>query len=241
MRQILVIAKKEFGSYFDSLIAYMVIALFLGLSGFFTWFYGADVFLSGQASLRQFFAISMWTTFVFVPALTMRLFAEENKTGTIELLLTKAVSNWQVILGKFFAVLSLVAIALVCSLPYYFTVAWLGPIDHGSVWCGYLGIILLAASLAGIGIFVSSITNNQIVALLITYVIALLFIFIFQTLAGNIKGFFGTLFDYLSVNNHYQSIARGVIDTRDVIYFLSIAFVGLFAAEYVLSKRNATD
>src|SRR5213079_992445 len=108
-----------------------------------------------------------WTLFFFIPAITMRTFAEENKSGTIELLLTKAITDWQVIIGKFLACLVLILIALLLTLPYYFTVWKLGPIDHGSVWTGYLGLILMASTYISIGIYTSSITNNQIVAFLL--------------------------------------------------------------------------
>ncbi len=241
MKQIWTIAIREFRAFFDSLIAYILIMVFLGLSGFFTWLYGADVFYTGQASMQPFFAIAYWTMFFFIPALTMKMLAEENNTGTIELLLTKDVSDMQVILGKFLSVMLLVLIALVFSLPYYFTIAWLGPIDHGAVWCGYLGILLMSAAYAGIGLFTSSITKNQIVAFLLALLIGMFFLIIFGTLAGNMTGVLGKIFAYLDVSGHYQSISRGVIDSRDILYFLSISALGIFMAQAVLAKRNTTN
>jgi len=238
MKQIWTIAIREFRAFFDSLIAYILIIVFLGLSGFFTWLFGADVFLTGQASMQPFFAIAYWTMFFFIPALTMKMLAEENNTGTIELLLTKDVSDMQVILGKFLAVMLLVMVALLFSLPYYFTIAWLGPVDHGAVWCGYLGILLMSAAYAGIGLFASSITKNQIVAFLLSLLIGVFFLIIFGALASNMPGPIGKILSYLDVSNHYQSIARGVIDSRDILYFVSIAALGIFLAHSVLAKRN---
>lgn len=241
MRPIWIIAKKELSSFFDSLIAYILIVVFLGLSGFFTWLYGADVFLSGQASIQPFFAVAYWTLFFFTPALTMRMLAEENKTGTIELLLTKSVSDWQVIIGKYLGCLLLVAIAIVCSLPYYITVWNLGPVDHGAVWCGYIGLLLMSSAYIGIGMFASSITNNQIVAFLLSLLIGVFFLIIFDLLASNFTGFLSEVMSYMSISTHYESVSRGVIDTKDIFYFLSITFAGLVLAEMSLAKRNVAD
>ena len=140
MKTIWIIAKRELNSFFDSLIAFIMIILFLGFSGFFTWISGSDIFMIGQASLQSFFSIAYWTLFFFIPALTMRLIAEEKKTGTIEMLLTKAVTDRQVILGKYLATLILIAIALLFTLPYVITISKLGDIDTGGVICGYPGI-----------------------------------------------------------------------------------------------------
>jgi len=241
MRQIWTIAIREFRAFFDSLIAYILIIVFLGLSGFFTWLFGADVFLTGQATMQPFFAIAYWTMFFFIPALTMKMLAEENNTGTIELLLTKDVSDMQVILGKFLSVMLLVLVALMFSLPYYFTIAWLGPVDHGAVLCGYLGILLMSAAYAGIGLFASSITKNQIVAFLLSLLIGVFFLIIFGAIASNMPGTLGKIFSYLDVSSHYQSISRGVIDSRDILYFVSIAALGIFLAQTALAKRNITN
>ena len=167
MKQIWMIARRELQSYFDSLIAYIMIIVFLALSGLFTWLYGSDVFFINQASLQAFFGIAFWTLFFFIPALTMKQIAEERKTGTIEMLLTKPISEWQVLWGKFLATLILIAVALVLTLPYYITVWQLGPIDHGAVWTGYLGLLLMSSAYISVGIFARNITYNQIVAFLL--------------------------------------------------------------------------
>jgi len=241
MRKIWIIALREFRSFFDSLTAYILVVVFLGLSGFFTWLSGSDIFLIGQASLQPFFSVAYWTLFFFTPALTMRMLAEENKSGTIELLLTKAVSDWDVILGKFLACLMLIGTALLLTLPYYISVWAMGPIDHGAVWCGYLGLILMSMSFIGIGLFASSITSNQIVAFLLSLFIGVFFLIIFNVLASDLTGFLGELLSYLSLSTHFDSISRGVVDSRDVIFFLSVTVLGLILAEASLSKRNIAE
>ncbi len=238
MNKIWILTKKELASYFDSLIAYVMIILFLGLSGFFTWLFGNSVFLIGQADLQVFFSISYWTLFFFIPAITMRSLAEETKAGTIELLSTKAVSDWQIVLGKFFACFLLVAIALGCTLPYYITVANLGHIDHGATIGGYIGLLLFSAMYISIGIFSSSITGNQIVAFLLALFIGIFFHILFDVISSQMTGVLGDIFNYLSARTHFESISRGVVDSRDIIYFLSIIFIGLLMSETMLSKRN---
>ena len=241
MRKIWIISLRELRSFFDSLTAYILIVAFLGLSGFFTWLSGSDIFFIGQASLQPFFSVAYWTLFFFTPALTMRMLAEENKTGTIELLLTKAVTDWDVILGKFLACLELIGIALLLTFPYYISVWAMGPVDHGAVWCGYLGLILMSMSFIGIGLFASSVTNNQIVAFLLSLFIGVFFLIIFNVLASNLTGFLGELLNFLSLSTHFDSISRGVVDSRDVIFFLSITVLGLILAEASLSKRNIVE
>lgn len=238
MHAIWVITKRELQSFFDSLIAYIILILFLGFSGFFTWLFGSDIFLVGQASLQSFFGISYWTLFFFIPALTMRLLAEEKKSGTIELLLTKAVTDREVVVGKFLSTLLLVAIALSFTIPYVITVYNLGNMDLGQVLCGYLGLLLMSASYISIGLYASSITSNQIVAFLSSLLIGLFFHIIFEVLASNSSGFVGQLFSTLSLSTHYEGISRGVIDSRDLIYFLSLILLGLFLSELSLTKRN---
>ncbi|MBP8960262.1 MAG: ABC transporter permease subunit [Bacteroidales bacterium] len=239
MDKIWTITKRELNSFFDSLIAYIMIVLFLGFSGFFTWISGSDIFMSGQASLRPFFSIAYWTLFFFIPALTMRLLAEENKTGTIEMLLTKPVTDRQVIMGKYLATLILIAIALALTFPYVITVSKIGNIDGGAVFCGYLALLLISAAYAGIGLFTSSITNNQIVAFLSALFIGLFFHIIFQIISASMKGLAGQILNTLSMTVHFDSLSRGVVDLKDIVYFASIAFLGLFLTEVSLAKRNA--
>ena len=162
---------RDRNSFFDSLTAYILLVAFLGFSGFFTWITGSDIFMRKEADLEIFFSVSKWTLFFFIPAITMKMIAEENKSGTIELLLTKAITPRQIVLGKFFACLLLIVIALLFTMSYYVTVSQIGNIDHGATICGYLGLILMSAAYIGIGLFASSITNNQIVAFLLALLI----------------------------------------------------------------------
>lgn len=237
MRQIWVIAKRELSASFDSLMAYILIVAFLAFTGFFTWMYGADVFLVGQASLQSFFSVAFWTLFFFIPAMTMKLISEERKSGTMELLLTKPVSDAQLLWGKFLGAFLQIVIALLLTLPYYMTVSFLGPVDHSAVWCGYLGLLLMSAAYISIGLFSSALTSNQIVAFLVALVIGIFFHFLFGMLSQT-GGLMGRVLDYLSVTSHYQSVIRGVLDSRDLIYFVSLVVLGVVASSAVLAHRK---
>ena len=238
MNPVWVITKRELSSYFDSLIAYIILIAFLGFSGFFTWLYGADVFLRKQADLNVFFSVAKWTLFFFIPAITMRQLAEEKKSGTIELLLTKAVTDRQVVLGKFLSCFLMVVIALAFTLPYYFTISMIGNIDHGATIAGYIGLLLLSASYISIGLFASSITNNQIVAFLLALFIGIFFHLLFDVIASSTTGFVGQLFSTLSLSRHFDSISRGVLDTKDILFFASIIILGLYLSEWSIRNRN---
>ena len=238
MNPIWIIARRELNSFFDSLVAYIMLIAFLGFSGFFTWLFGSDIFFVKEASLQVFFGVAFWTLFVFIPAITMRQLAEERKTGTIEMLLTKSVNNRQLVLGKWLACFLLVAVALVFTLPYYFTVASLGEIDHGATISGYLALLLMSAMYVSIGIFASSLTNNQIVAFLLALLIGIFFHFLFGIMAGSTSGWLSEILETLSLSNHFESISRGVLDSKDLIYFISITIFGILMAEYMIAKRK---
>lgn len=238
MNKIWIITKRELASFFDSLIAYVIIIMFLGFTGFFTWLTGNNVFLMGQANLQVFFQIGFWTLFFFIPALTMKMLAEETRSGTIELLSTKAISDWEIVTGKFLACLLLVVIALTCTIPYYATVSQLGSVDHGAMIGGYMGLLLLSAGYISIGLFASSITNNQIVAFLIALLIGIFFQLLFDIMGFSLRGGLGNVLNYLSMRTHFDSLSRGVIDSRDLIYFFSVIGVGLTFAQAMLSRRN---
>lgn len=241
MKRIWIIAKREVKTFFDSLVAYILLVAFLGFTGFFTWMFGQDVFFIKQATLMPFFSWASILLVVFIPALTMRMLAEERKTGTLETLLTRSVTDWQVVVGKYLACVLLIAIALAFTLPYYITIAWLGPVDHGATICGYLGLLMLGSAYTGIGIFASSITNNQIVAFLLALIIGLFFIILFGILSSSLSGPPAKVLNFLSFNAHFESMARGVLDSRDLIYFLAITVLGLVLAESQLAKRNLID
>lgn len=241
MKQSWIIAKRELSGFFDSLAAYVLMILFLGFTGFFVWIANSNVFLQNEASLDLFFQIAYISLFFFVPLLTMGMLAQERKSGTIELLLTKAVSDRQVVWGKFLAVMTLVTIALGLTFIYVISLANLGNLDNGAVICGYLGLFFMSMAYAGIGLFTSSITQNQIVAVLLAWTVGVLFQWVFSSLATSTTGVLADVFYTLSVGNHYSSMARGVIDSRDVVFFISLTFLGLLLAELSLSKRKFSN
>lgn len=237
MRAILLIARKELASFFDSLMAYLILATFLGVSGFFTWWFGTDVFMRGIADLSTFFNVAFWTLFFFLPAITMRTLAEERKTGTLDLLLTKAVSERRIVLGKFLACLVLIALALLCTLPYYLTLAAIGPVDHGAVVCGYCALLCMSAAYIALGILASSLTSNQIVAFVLGLAFIALFHLLFAVVAANSTGVTGEVLQALSTTAHFESMSRGVLDSRDLVYFISLCVLGLSLAGMNLSQR----
>lgn len=237
MRTIGLIARKELASFFDSLMAYLILATFLGCTGFFTWWFGDNVFYHGLADLSSFFNAAYWALFVFTPAITMRTIAEERKTGTLDLLLTKSVTDWQIVVGKFLACLILITLALVCTLPYWVSVAQIGDMDHGAVLCGYLALLCMSAAYVAIGLFASSLTNNQIVAFMLGLVLIALFHLAFGAMAPRFRGGVAEMFQYLSTGEHFESMSRGVIDSRDLIWFASLVIIGLSLAELKLSER----
>lgn len=238
MKSVWIIARRELASYFDSLVAYIMIVLFLALTGIFTWVAPTNVFVSEQASLHQFFSIAYIAILIFVAAITMRSIAEEKKTGSIELLSSKPVSDWQIVNGKFTACLILVAICFLATIPYYITISSIGNIDHGATIGGYFGLLALSAMYISIGIFSSSLTNNQIVAFLVSILITVFFHWLFGLLSMNSTGLMANVFHYLNAQTHFESLSRGVFDLRSIGYFVSIIFIGLMLAQMMLSKRN---
>lgn len=239
MKSILTIAKQELKSHFDSLMAYILLVLFLGFSGFFTWIYGNDIFFIQQASLQVFFQVAYLTLFFSIPLLTMRSIAEETRSGTIELLLTKPITHEQIVWGKYLGLLFLISIALLLTLPYYITVASIGNVDHGAIISGYFGLLFMSSAYIAIGLFASSLSNNQIVSALIALIIGVCFHILFGLIAGNFSGVLGKIFYYLSMNTHFESITRGVIDTKDLIYFASLTYAGVFFAEKSLQSKTS--
>jgi ABC-2 type transport system permease protein len=234
MRQIKNIFRKEFRTYFVSPIAYIVISIFLLVTG---WFFFMTFFLYNQADLRNFFTLLPIIFSFVVPAVTMRLFSEELNIGSYEILLTLPVTFRDVILGKFLASVAFLAAMLSPTLAYPITISFLGELDWGPVAGGYIGAIMLGAAFSSIGLFASSLTRNQIVAFIIgmaicfalTLVDKMLF-FLPQSLLG--------FFEYLGADFHFQNIAKGIIDSRDILYFLSISFLGLYGAHLVMEGKN---
>jgi ABC-2 type transport system permease protein len=234
MRQALSICRKEFNSYFTSPIAYIVIAIFLLVTG---WFFFATFFLFNQASLRNFFSL-LPSVFAFVvPAVTMRQLAEELNVGSYETLLTLPVGFTDVVLGKFLAAVAFIAAMLVPTLAYPVTVALLGALDWGPVVGGYLGALALGAAFAAIGLFASAVTRNQIVAFIVGLAICFALTLVDQVAVFMPRGFTPVL-SYLAADVHFQNVAKGVVDTRDIVYFASVCFVGLYATHLALKSKT---
>lgn len=241
MNSIWIIAKRELASYFDSLMAYIIIILFLGLTGIFTWLAPNNIFFGGQANLNIFFEVVYLSLLFFIPAITMRTLAEEKGAGTLELLSTKAISDWQIVMGKYLSGLMLIVIALTCTLPYYISISQLGNADHGAILGGYFGLILYTSAFTSLGVFASSLTSNQIVAFLVAIAFLLIFSFVLGFLGSAIPGTVGEILYFLSARTHYDAISRGLIDSRDLLYFVGITFVGLLFSQAMLAKRNWRD
>lgn len=231
---ILAIFRRELRSYFNSPVAYVVIVVFLAIIG---WFFTSNLFLMNIASLRVMFELVPLIFLFFVPAITMRLLAEEKKSGTLELLTTKPVLDSEIILGKFIAAWALLAAALIPTLLYVLTLAVLGSPDLGPVVTGYLGLLLMGAVYIGIGLFASSLTENQIVAFIVSFLIVLALFLMDKILMYVPEGLASTI-EFLGIDYHFGNIARGVIDSRNVIYFLSLLGFSLYCASVSLGRRK---
>jgi ABC-2 type transport system permease protein len=234
MRQVGNIFKREIKGYFVSPIAYIVISVFLLVTG---WFFFTTFFLFSQANLRNFFALLPITFSFVIPAVTMRLFSEELNVGSYELLLTMPVTFLDVVLGKFLAAVAFVAAMLIPTLAYPITVAFLGQLDWGPVVGGYLGGVLLGAAFSAVGLFASSLTRNQIIAFVIGMAICFSLTLIDKMLFFLPQSLLGFL-QYIGADFHFQNISRGIIDSRDILYFLSVSFVGLYGANLALQGKN---
>lgn len=236
---------KEVSSFLNSLIGYIVIAVFLLVNGLFLWVFPleSNILDFGYANLDGLFLLAPFVFLFLIPAITMRFFSEEKKSGTIELLMTKPLTDMQVILAKYFAGLTLVVFSLLPTLVYFFSVYQLGfpkgNLDIGGMWGSYIGLLFLGASFVAIGLFASSVTDNQIVsfivAVLLSGFIYIGFEFIYSLdLFGNFDLFIKTL----GINSHYSAMSRGVIDTRDLLYFLSIIAFFILLTKISLESRK---
>ena len=234
MHQVIRIFKKEFTDYFTSPIAYIVISIFLLVTG---WFFFMTFFLYDQTELRSFFKLLPLTFSFVIPAVTMRLFSEETAVGSYETLLTLPVTAGNIVLGKFFAATAFVAAMLVPTLAYPLFISFLGDLDPGPVIGGYAGSIFLGAAFCAIGIFSSSLTRNQIVA----FITAMAFCFAL-TILDQMLYFFPSklvaVISYLGAHTHFENIAKGIVDSRDILYFLSVVFIALFATNLVLEEKK---
>ncbi len=234
MSKILVLTGKELKSYFNSPVAYVVITLFLLIAG---WQFATSLFLANQADLRQLFGIIRFILLFFIPAISMRLLSEEKRVGTIELLMTMPLKDWQLVLGKFIAAYILIGITLFLTLVHFITIASIGSPDVGATFGGYLGLALIVGVYLSIGIFTSSLTQNQIIAFILAFVIIFVF-YILDKIIFFMPGFIANILEYLSIDFHFNNLARGVVDTRDVLYFISMMFFFLFLTTQVLESRK---
>ena len=241
----LAIWKKEVSSFFSSVTGYLVAGVFLLVTALFLWIIPGNLNIpfGGYATLDSMFWIAPWLYLFLVPAITMRLFSEEKKSGTMELLLTKPLTYWQIVTGKYLAGLTLVIISLLPTLIYYFTVNNLaqpvGNMDHGATWGSYLGLVFLAAVYASISVFASSVSANQVVAFIIAVAGCFFFYEGFQALAT--LPVFRSVSDFIifiGISEHYQSISRGIIDSRDIVYFAGVIVFFLALTKMVIGRRK---
>jgi ABC-2 type transport system permease protein len=228
------IFRKELRSYFNSAVAYVVIVVFLAIIG---WFYTSNLFLANVASLRLMFDLIPAVFLFVVPAITMRLLAEEKKSGTIELLSTKPLHDAEIVLGKFLAAWALIGIALLPTLVYYITIASIGSVDNGPVIGGYVGLMLMAGVYVSVGLLASSLTDNQIVAFIIGFLFVFI-LFMLDKVLMYVPEFMTSVIEYLGVDYHFSNVARGVIDSRDIVYFFSVLGFSLYLCVISLERRK---
>jgi ABC-2 type transport system permease protein len=244
----LVLYFKEIQSFLSSLIGYIAICVFITLIGIFMWIIpteggGYNILDNGFANIDPLFLLAPWVYLFLIPAITMRSFSEERKGGTIELLLTRPLTDLQIVLAKYLAGFTLVIVSLLPTLIYYYSVYTLGApkgnIDSGGTWGSYLGLLFLGAGFVSIGIFASAISENQVVAFIIAMLLCFFCYMGFEFIAQS--GVFGTSASFikgLGINEHYESMSRGVIDTRDALYFLSLVAVFTLLTRLVLESRK---
>jgi len=229
------IFRREFKAYFISPIAYIVISIFLLIIG---WMFFSTFFISGQANLGQFFALLPLSFSFIIPAVTMRLFSEEINMGTYEILLTLPVTSRDIILGKFLAAVAFVGLMLTPTLVYAISTAFLGQLDWGPVIGGYVGAILLGASFCAVGLLASSLTRNQVIAFIIGMTICFSLTMMIDFVLYFLPDALVKVFQYFSANFHFKNIAKGVVDTRDILYFLSVMFIALYLSAFVMREKR---
>ncbi len=234
MNNIKAIFNKELRSFFDSPVAYIVIVVFLGLLG---WFFTSSLFLANVASLRTVFEMTPFFLLFFGPAMTMRLISEEKKGGTLELLVTKPIMEHEIVVGKFLATWMLFFVTLLPTLVYFLTISFLGKVDMGPIIGGYVGLMLVGGVFLALGVLGSSLTENQIVAFIVSFLIVFV-LFILDKILMYFPGGIATILEYLGVDYHFSNIARGVIDTRDLVYYFSMMALSLLIGTVMLEKRK---
>ncbi len=243
MNNVLILFKREFSSYFATPIAYVFIVIFLMLNGVFT-FYLGNYFARGQADLLPFFNFHPWLYLFLIPALSMRLWAEERRSGTIELLLTLPVTMFQAVLGKFLAAWAFTCIALALTIPVWLTTTYLGDPDNGAILAGYIGSALMAGAFIAIGACMSAITKNQVIAFVLSVVVCLGFILsgfpmVLDFFRAWTPHFVVEAISSFSFLTHFNAISKGVLDLRDVVFFVSLIAFWLFANAVIVEAKKA--
>jgi ABC-2 type transport system permease protein len=243
MKSIITIAKRELTGYFASPVAFVFIVIFLILSGFFSFMVGG-FFERGQASLESFFAWHPWLYLFLVPAVGMRMWSEERRLGTIELLLTMPVTPWQAIVGKFVASWAVVGLALVLTFPMWMTVNYLGNPDNGVILAGYVGSLLMGGAYLSITAMTSAMTRNQVVAFIVSVVLSLFLILagyppVTNMLVSWAKPWIVEAIASFSVMTHFESLQKGVLDSRDILYFVSVMGFSLFTTSVIVRTHRA--
>lgn len=235
MNSTVIIFKNEIKNFFGSAAAYITLVVFLLITG---WFFASPLFVIGQADLRSLFSTVPLIFLLFIPAITMSTIAKEKSSGTFEIVATLPITDSQIIMGKFFASVAVLTVGLIFTLVHLVTIMVLGTnIDYGAVFCGYLGLVFLGAVYSSIGIFASSLTKNQIVAFITAFIIVFFF-FILEFILIFIPSSIVGIFQYLSVGYHLSNLSRGVIDTRNIVYFLSIIVLFLRLSVSTLESRK---
>jgi len=234
MNAALVITKRDLRTYFNSPVAYIVGAVYMVLSGY---LFFNTLFIEKQAEMRGYFGLTPMLFSFIIPAITMRLLAEEKGSGTLELLITMPVRDWEVVVGKFLAGLGLLAVLLGLTLVYAFTLNAIGPVDKGPTYGGYFGLLLMGGAYVAIGVMASSLTRNQIVSFILAFAISFA-LYLFGRISQIVPPALQRLIAFLSIDGHFEQISRGVIDSRDIVYYLSIMVVCLVVSTLALESRK---
>ena len=243
MRNIWIIAKRELAAYFGTPLAYIFLVIFVSLTGAFA-FYIGNFFERGQADLQAFFTYHTWLYLLLVPAVAMRLWAEERKTGTIELLMTLPVTTWEAILGKFFAAWAFIGVALLLTIPMWITVNYLGRPDNGVIFASYIGSFLMAGAFLAIGSCISALTTNQVIAFIVAATLCFLFVMsgsdlVLNAFRGWAPAFLVQAIAALSFLNHFDQISKGVIGLPSLVFYVSLIAFFLFANMIIVEQRKS--
>jgi ABC-2 type transport system permease protein len=234
MTPALVISRREIRTYFNSPVAYIVVPVFVIITGY---LFFTQLFLEKQADMRGFFNIMPLLFMFMIPAITMRLLADEKSSGTLELLITMPVRDWEVVVGKFLAAMALLCTAIGLTLVFAITVKSLGPLDRGPAIGGYLGLVLMGGAYVSIGVMASALTRNSIVSFIVAFAISFA-LYLLGRLTQFLPQALQKLVAFLSIDGHFENIGRGVVDSRDVIYYLSVMTVCLLIATLSLESRR---